>query len=89
MEGPKATGLVGVNTAERVWLPVASGGVVKKAKPALAGTGGPNVFVPSVNWTVPAARKGATRAMRITGIREKAGLGATVRVVVVAVAYTV
>jgi hypothetical protein len=41
--------------------------------------------VASVNWTVPAAPRGATFARRITGMPWKARFGTTLTVVVVVV----
>src|SRR6478609_1277274 len=82
VEGPKATGLVGVNTAVRAWLPVDRVEVFRWAMPpGLTGCGSPSGVVPSVNWMVPAAPWGVTWAMRFTGLPAMEGLGSTFRVV--------
>src|SRR6476619_6075736 len=54
------------------------------AKPPDTGTGAPSGVVPSANWTVPVASKGATFARKTTGMPWNAERGNTVSVVVVA-----
>ena len=56
VDGPKATGSFGVNTAVRLWVPVDRVEVFRWAMPpGLTGCGSPSGVVPSVNWMVPAA----------------------------------
>jgi hypothetical protein len=49
VEGPKAVGFVGVNTAVSEWVPLLSVEVLAKAVPPVTGTGAPRAVVPSLN----------------------------------------
>ena len=74
-----------MNTALSECVPLGSV-VMVRAKPPDIGTGVPSVVVPSMNWMVPVAPRGATLARKITGKPWKAGVGNTLSVVVEAVA---
>lgn len=78
VEGPKATGSVGVKVAVRMWVPAGRDVVVRTAMPpGLTGCGSPSGVVPSVNWIMPgapwAAPWGLTWAARTTAVPRTAG----------------
>lgn len=77
VDGPKATGSFGVNTAVRLWVPVDRVEVFRWAMPpGLTGCGSLSGVVPSVNWMVPAAPWGAAWAMRFTGLPQRTTIAA-------------
>jgi hypothetical protein len=74
----------GGDTAARKCVPAGSS-VIRRAKPAVAGTGTSNAVIPSKNWRVPAALRAATSASTTTVIPGDAPLGKTLGEVAVAI----
>jgi hypothetical protein len=87
VDGLKAAGLAGVNTAVSWWEPGASREVDPAAVPlVLTGTVGPMLVAPSLNCTLPTAVGGVIVAVRVTRLFWAAvDTGDTVSVVMVTV----
>ena len=74
VDGPKAVGLVGVNTALSEWVPTGSV-VVMEAVPPVTVTGLPMRVTPSWNCTLPTADAGVSVAVSVSPVPVRAGEG--------------
>lgn len=83
VDGAKAVGSVGVNTAVSWCGPIASSDVVPDATPLPTITGLPRSVAPSLNCTVPTAVAGVTVAVSVTGVFWATGEGGEAASVVV------
>ena len=84
VDDPYALESAGVNVADRLCPPLVEKVVVVVATPPLTGTEAASTFVPSKNWTVPAAT-GLIVAVRVTVAPVTTFCGAAIRFVFVAV----
>ena len=73
VDGLKAAGSIGVNTAVNWCDPAAKEDVVPDAVPLLTATGIPRFVTPSLNCTAPTAVAGVTVAVSVTGVPSATG----------------
>src|SRR5918997_1182730 len=73
VDGLKAAGVLGVNTAVSEREPTANVEVVPDAVPLPTATGLPRLAVPSLNCTVPLAVAGVIVAVSVTGVPTATG----------------